>query len=187
MSPLESEMDYNISCVLKFAAIGVGVDFINGLFAKAESKVLFSGLGADEYFCGYSRYRVAFIRNGYEEMFSEMIFDQNRLWMRNLGRDDRIFSSEKKESRTPFLYKKLVEFSKSVEPNLLSKFEKNDKNENVWMDKILLRKLAKFVGLDVCSTLKKKAIQFGTGLAKENNINRYGSNRKAKGHFKIIE
>lgn len=33
-----------------------------------------SGLGADEIFGGYSRYRVAFLRSGYKELHNEMNF-----------------------------------------------------------------------------------------------------------------
>ena len=36
----------------------------------------------------------------------------------------------------------------------------------------------------VTSGFRKKAIQFGTGIAKQSNIRNFGSNRKAKGSFK---
>jgi hypothetical protein len=50
-------------------------------------------------------------------------------------------------------------------------------------EKMLLRKVAKQFGLEKSSTFKKKAIQFGTRLAKLSNIKSFGSNRKAKGTY----
>lgn len=38
---------------------------------KSGAKVVISGLGADEIFGGYSRYRVAFLRNGFKELLQE--------------------------------------------------------------------------------------------------------------------
>ena len=183
MYPLESEMDINISCVLKLAAIGEGVDFETGNKIKAEGKVMFSGLGADEYFAGYSRHRVAYIRGGYKEMNEEMLFDQNRLWLRNLGRDDRIIASERKEMRTPFLNKELIAFSKEINLRFLS-FYKGVGKDKIWENKKTLRRLGNELGMKVSSGFKKKAIQFGTGLAKEANNKKYGSNRKGKGQLK---
>jgi asparagine synthetase B (glutamine-hydrolysing) len=55
-----------------------------------------TGLGADEIFSGYSRYRIAYKRAGFEELEKEMIFDMERLWIRNLGRDDRAISTKAK-------------------------------------------------------------------------------------------
>ena len=68
-----------------------------------NSKVVFSGLGADEVFGGYGRFRTAFLRGGVQEMQAEMSMDLDRLWHRNMGRDDRVISSCGKEARFPFL------------------------------------------------------------------------------------
>jgi hypothetical protein len=48
---------------------------------------------------------------------------------------------------------------------------------------MLLRTVARELGLEKASTFKKKAIQFGTRLAKLSNIKTFGSNRKAKGTY----
>jgi len=48
---------------------------------------------------------------------------------------------------------------------------------------MLLRKVARDFGLDRASQFKKKAIQFGTRLAKLSNIKSFGSNRKARGTY----
>lgn len=50
-------------------------------------------------------------------------------------------------------------------------------------EKQLLRKVAREMGLEKASHLKKKAIQFGTRLAKLSNVKSFGSNRKARGTY----
>ena len=74
-------MDFNIAGSLMLAATGT------------KSRIIMTGLGADEIFSGYSRYRIACKRAGLEELEREMIFDMERLWIRNLGRDDRAIGS----------------------------------------------------------------------------------------------
>jgi asparagine synthetase B (glutamine-hydrolysing) len=44
------------------------IDFSKEPIQKLDSKVVFSGLGADEIFGGYARYKTAFIRGGSKEM-----------------------------------------------------------------------------------------------------------------------
>ena len=70
-------MDFNIATALHLAS------------ATSSAHIMMSGLGADEIFSGYSRYRIAYKRAGYQEMENEMLFDMQRLWIRNMGRDDR--------------------------------------------------------------------------------------------------
>lgn len=90
--PKITHMDFNIAMVLNIASIG-------------DSRVLLSGLGADEIFAGYARYKHA-IKRG--EVLEEMNFDLLRLWIRNLGRDDRSVSSKAKELRFPYLNMELI-------------------------------------------------------------------------------
>ena len=70
---------------------------------RSTSKVVFSGLGADEVWAGYSRYKTAMLKGGYEGLCTEMSLDLDRLWHRNMGRDDRAISHNGKEARFPFL------------------------------------------------------------------------------------
>jgi asparagine synthetase B (glutamine-hydrolysing) len=103
-----------------------------------------------------------------------MIFDMERLWIRNLGRDDRAITRLSKEVRYPFLYMPLWMFLRTVPVQMLT--------EGMG-EKMLLRSIAKDFGLEKSSQFKKRAIQFGTRLAKLSNVKCFGSNRKAKGNY----
>ena len=95
------------------AVKSIHIDRYTDCFAPVvtpNSKVIFSGLGADEIFGGYNRYRLAFDRGGATEMESEMSMDLDRLWHRNMARDDRVISSTGKEARFPFLDIDLMKF-----------------------------------------------------------------------------
>jgi asparagine synthetase B (glutamine-hydrolysing) len=160
--PKTTHMDFNIAAALHFASAGT------------KAKIVFTGLGADEIFSGYSRYRIAYKRAGYEEMENEMIFDMERLWIRNMGRDDRAIGMNGKEARFPFLYLPLWQYLRRVPLNKITEGTG---------EKLLLRKIAREFGLEKSSHFKKKAIQFGTRLAKLSNVKSFGSNRKAKGTY----
>ena len=103
-----------------------------------------------------------------------MLFDMDRLWIRNLGRDDRAISINAKEVRYPFLYLPLWIYLRTVKLHLLTEGQG---------EKSMLRMLAREFGLEKASLFKKKAIQFGTRLAKLSNVKCFGSNRKAKGTY----
>lgn len=49
-----------------------------------QSRVLLSGIGADEMCGGYTRYYACFDKGGYSMAANEMKSDWNRLWFRNL-------------------------------------------------------------------------------------------------------
>lgn len=97
-----------------------------------------------------------------------------RLWIRNLARDDRAIGGMGKETRYPFLYYPLWAYLRSLPVSCIT--EGNG-------EKQLLRKIALDFGLEVSSKFKKRAIQFGTRLAKLSNVKCFGSNRKAKGTY----
>jgi asparagine synthetase B (glutamine-hydrolysing) len=77
-------------------------DFLTTEYTTS-SKVLLSGLGADEVFGGYARYATAFKSEGGQGLKDEISLDLDRLWVRNFGRDDRAISSTGRETRYPFL------------------------------------------------------------------------------------
>ena len=75
-----------------------------------------------------------------------MIFiflDLNRLWIRNLGRDDRSITANSKEVRFPFLNRELIECVAKIAPEILTDFNMPRGTG----DKILLRNVAKELGL----------------------------------------
>ena len=53
-------------------------------------------------------------------------------------------------------------------------------------DKLILREVARTIGVNQCSTLVKRAIQFGSRIAKVSDKSRFGSCRKATGQSKIL-
>jgi len=153
---------------------------IQGPKVRTGARIVLDGLGADELFGGYRRYRNSFHRGGIEEMFKEIQFDLGRIWVRNLGRDDRIISANSVECRFPFLDAELIRLVYSLDYNILTDFNK-PRGEG---DKTLLRDLAVKEGLPKAAGFAKKAMQFGTGIAKLSNISKFGSNRAAKGNSK---
>lgn len=72
--PSSSHLDFNIGAVLFWASKGEGILFETNCTIATSSRVVFSGLGADELFCGYRRYRQSYERDGFEEMSREMRF-----------------------------------------------------------------------------------------------------------------
>ena len=146
---------------------------------KSNSKIVISGLGADEFFGGYARYKTS-SQNG--KLIEEMSKDIDRIWIRNFGRDDRVCSDNGIEMRYPFFDDELLEFlSKIPDMKIITNFElKRGHGE-----KIMLRNICYDLGFKISSGFEKRAIQFGTRLAKETNIKIFGSNRKANGKAQI--
>jgi asparagine synthetase B (glutamine-hydrolysing) len=148
----------------------------------SKSKIILVGIGADEQMAGYGRHRSTFNRGGYEALRDELQMEKGRLWTRNLGRDDRCISSHGKEARFPFLDEHVVSFLNCLDVTELCDMKKP---QGVG-DKMILRIIAKQLGLLTCSGLVKRAIQFGSRIAKVSDVDRFGSSRKASGtsiHF----
>lgn len=145
---------------------------------KSNAKIIFSGLGADEFFGGYARYKTSWEKGKLKGLASEMSKDINRVWTRNFGRDDRSCSDNGIELRFPFFDLDLIEYLSQVRKmEYITDFNKSrGKGE-----KIVLRKICERLGYKISHNFEKRAIQFGTKLAKETNIKKYGSNRKANG------
>ena len=139
---------------------------------SSEAKIFMDGLGADEIFGGYLRYKNGDIEN-------QMKKDLDRLWLRNCGRDDRVCGENKVELRFPYLDYDLMEFLSSIDDiNKIVDFNK-PRGEG---EKYLLRNVAKTIlGFNLSYKFEKRAIQFGTKLAHHTNVAKYGSNNKANG------
>lgn len=125
-------------------------------------RIVLLGTGADEQLGGYSRHRLAFERGGAEAASASMSMDVARLWTRNLGRDDRVISDNGKDARHPYLDEAVVSFLAS-----LPFHDKVDmtrpRGEG---EKLVLREVARKLGLHQAAGLPKRAIQFGSRLVK---------------------
>lgn len=110
LRPHNTEMDLSIAYALYFASRGIG--HLEGqndeTVYSSPSRVLLSGLGADELFGGYQRHATAFARHGLPGLLDELELDISRLGKRNLGRDDRVMAHWGKEVRFPYLDEDLL-------------------------------------------------------------------------------
>ncbi|GJJ09418.1 hypothetical protein Clacol_003640 [Clathrus columnatus] len=167
MYPSKTVMDLSLGLALYFASKGTGVikNFDQDVPYISPAKVLLNGLGSDELLGGYGRHRSAFNRGGWSELVKELQLELDRLPSRNLGRDDRIISHHGKETRHPFLSLSVVNSLSQLSVHL-----KTDPRLDIGLgDKMLLRLLTKKLGLELASSRKKKAMQFGTCSARMEN------------------
>jgi asparagine synthase (glutamine-hydrolysing) len=119
-----------------------------------KEKVLFSGLGADELFAGYNRFKESNDIN--KDSFSYLI----KMYENDLYFEDIVCMKNKTELRLPYLDKKLVEVALAIPPKM-----KLDKKNN--LNKKILRELAIGFGLDEEFALRpKKAAQYGSNFDK---------------------
>ena len=147
----------------------------------SRARVILVGIGADEQLAGYGRHRVTYERGGYDALREELKMEKSRLWTRNLGRDDRCISSHGKESRFPFLDENVVSYLNSLDiTNICDMTIQQGVGE-----KLILRLVAKHIGMSKCYGLVKRAIQFGSRIAKCSDVDRFGSSRKACGNAQL--
>ncbi len=124
-------------------------------------KTVLSGMGADELFAGYDRFRPG--KKANEECRASL----EKLLKNDLQRDKAICKANGIELHTPFLQKDIVNFALDIPPQM--KIDKKRK-------KIILRELAKKIGLkEEFAERKKVAAQYGSNadwaiekLAKKN-------------------
>jgi len=168
--PLESVLDDSIGCAIWFASRGKGIRHIlkDGELVVTKDnyespvKVLLTGMGADEQLGGYARHRTKFEKCGWQGLREEMRMEVERISSRNLGRDDRCISDHGKEARFPFLDEHVVAFLHEL-PVCVKCDPRLPRGEG---EKILLREVAHSIGLHYVSKLPKRAIQFGSKIAK---------------------
>jgi len=149
---------------------------------SAQSRLVFTGSGADEALAGYRRHRAAYHskynldKTSSERLFRELDADCARYFHRNAGRDDRVISDSGRELATPFLDEKVLDFVGSQEASALWDL---CAPEGIG-DKKIARTAARMAGLGVgncasATTLIKRAIQFGSRIA----------NRRIKGQERL--
>ncbi|KAK4864944.1 hypothetical protein LT330_001567 [Penicillium expansum] len=180
MRPHNTEMDISIACALYFASRGQGTAQTNpsaqlptpdtppSPLYTTTSRVLLSGLGADELFAGYGRHGVAFNRGGFKNLIAEIDLDVSRLGSRNLGRDDRVLSHWGRETRFPFLDEEFVAWvlRAPVWEKCGFGLPEVEATAGIDSEKLALRLVALRLGLVKVSREKKRAIQFGARTAK---------------------
>ncbi|BFZ16704.1 hypothetical protein BsWGS_19743 [Bradybaena similaris] len=169
--PLQTVLDDSIGCAVWFAARGSGVLLGKSEKFTSKARVILCGMAADEQFAGYSRHRVTFQTKGWEGLLKEMQEEMWRISARNLGRDDRIITDHGKESRFPFLDETFTQFVSSVP---LCKRADLRLPRGVG-DKLLLRLCAIKLGLLKTASQPKRAIQFGSRIAKLDRRKEKGS------------
>ncbi|XP_077175564.1 asparagine synthetase domain-containing protein 1 [Paroedura picta] len=173
--PLDTVLDDSIGCAVWFASRGEGLITNQGgpKPYKSPAKVVLTGIGADEQLAGYSRHRVCFKRYGFEGLNKELQMELGRISSRNLGRDDRVIGDHGKEARFPFLDEAVVSFL-----NSLPVWEKADLTLPRGIgEKLLLRLAATELSLTASSVLPKRAMQFGSRIAKLESGNEIASDK----------
>lgn len=175
VKPLQTVLDDSIGCAIWFATRGKGLLMqepgeITSFTCQTRARVVLLGMGADEQLAGYSRHRKAFVNSGWEALVGEISTDVERISTRNLGRDDRITADHGIEARFPFLDETVINFL-----NGLPVWQKcNLHLDRSKGEKLLLRLLANRLGLQATSQHLKRAIQFGSRIAKLEERNEKG-------------
>ncbi|XP_032494306.1 asparagine synthetase domain-containing protein 1 [Phocoena sinus] len=175
IQPLDTVLDDSIGCAVWFASRGVGwlVTQDEAKPYQSSAKVVLTGIGADEQLAGYSRHRVCFQTHGLEGLNKEIEMELGRISSRNLGRDDRVIGDHGKEARFPFLDENVVSFL-----NSLPVWEKANLTLSRGIgEKLILRLAAVELGLTTSALLPKRAMQFGSRIAKLEKNNEKASDK----------
>ncbi|XP_061360374.1 uncharacterized protein LOC133304360 isoform X3 [Gastrolobium bilobum] len=185
INPANTYMDLNIGIALWLASGGDGwVSDANTddnddnharIKYKSNARILLVGSGADEQCAGYGRHKTSYRRGSWLGLHEEMRLDMQRIWKRNLGRDDRCIADNGKEARFPFLDEDVISVLLKIP---LWEIANLDQPSGVG-DKKILREVAELLGLYEAAVLPKRAIQFGSRIARESNRKNFGSNRAA--------
>lgn len=139
--------------------VGMTIKLTSKLASNDKHKVILSGQGADELFCGYNRYKNKY--DAPEELLEELAYDLNNMYHVNLERDDKATMSNSVELRVPFLDKKVIETASKIPVKYLLD-SKEDK-----IRKHILREVAYELGVpEYIAFRPKKAAQYGTGIDK---------------------
>ena len=129
------------------------------LASEDNQKVILSGQGADELFCGYNRYKNKY--DSPDKLLEELTYDLNNMYHVNLERDDKATMSNSIELRVPFLDKDVIQTACKTPIRYM--LHSNEDN----MRKHILREVASEMGVpDYIAFRPKKAAQYGSGIDK---------------------
>ena len=125
--------------------------------AKEDFGVMtvFSGLGAEELFTGYERHKQV----NKEDLNAECLAGLLRMHERDLYRDELVAKSQGISLRAPFLATDLVDYALRIPASYKLS---DDKTEN----KVILRQIARDLGLEEVAGRKKRAMQYGSNFLK---------------------
>jgi len=152
-----------------------GGDVAAGARYRSSARVVLLGHGADEQCAGYGRHRTRFRNGGMAGLAEELTLDMQRMWLRNLGRDDRLVADWGKEARHPFLDEGFMAALLDTPLHAIADLRAPPGTG----DKRILRAALAQMGLPKAAKRVKRAIQFGTRIGKLSNIREFGSNRAA--------
>ena len=138
---------------------------VDGRAYTSPARVMLLGMGADEQLGGYSKHQAAFKHEGRDGLLKEVQRQIHAISQRNLGRDNRVVSHHGVAGRYPFLDERVIGFLSS----LPLEAKMNLSLPRGIGDKIILRALAFSLGLAKTSVEPKRAIQFGSRIAKLEN------------------
>ncbi|XP_018478323.2 uncharacterized protein LOC108849272 [Raphanus sativus] len=183
INPADTYMDLNIGTALWLAARGDGWIHQESdnqgdsrrFRYKSDARILLVGAGADEQCAGYGRHRTKYRNGSWAALDREMKLDMQRIWKRNLGRDDRCIADNGKEARFPFLDEDVIKTLLDIPLWEIADLEQPSGKG----DKKILRQVAKLLSLREVAKMPKRAIQFGSRIARESNRKNFGSNRAA--------
>lgn len=129
--------------------------------AKENLKVVFSGQGSDEIFCGYSKYAQLLASGGADAIEREISSALSNMWLRNFNRDDLVVCGQGLELRLPFFAQNFLREAMAIPASekILSVSDTLRKHP--------VRALAREYGISKSIYEKpKKALQYGSGVQK---------------------
>jgi diphthine-ammonia ligase len=158
LNQFEYELSKIISLIESSDPIRVGVaSTIYFATKKMTEKVCFSGLGADELFAGYNRFKESNDIN--KDCYSYFI----KMYENDLYFEDIVTMNNKTELRLPFLDKELVKNALTLAP----KYKLLKKEGKIIENKLILREFARELGLpEEFAFRPKKAAQYGSNFDK---------------------
>ncbi|KAK8659327.1 hypothetical protein V6N13_029532 [Hibiscus sabdariffa] len=174
INPANTYMDLNIGIALWLAARGEGwmceehdngIDEDKHVNYTSGARILLVGSGADEQCAGYGRHRTKYRHESWLGLHEEMKLDMQRIWKRNLGRDDRCIADSGKEARFPFLDEDVIRTLLDIPLWEVADLDQPSGKG----DKKILREVAQMLGLHNAAILPKRAIQASHALVSDSN------------------